>query len=175
MSDSTEEPFLPLILRDTLERIRNEIDSRACRLFAIACCGRIWNHLTVDLRAALEVAEKLAEGHLDDETRSTTYAAIVGGCGYVDGDSTPTDRFSEFARTAVLSCLFGDHDYRPIPTYAVTCAIAAAEAVQQVVLAHVELTGGSSDQSLRAAEDEQQWQCQYLCEKFGASPKSTRN
>ncbi|MBM4075568.1 MAG: hypothetical protein FJ267_07985, partial [Planctomycetes bacterium] len=113
---------------------------------------------------AIEVAERVAEGHLGDETRLSTFAAIRSNCGYVDSDSTPTERFTEFARESVLNCLSGDHDYPPIPTYAVTCAIAAAEAVQQVVLAHVELSGGSFEQSLRAAEVEQHWQCQYLYE-----------
>lgn len=175
MSDSIEEPVLPQILRDSLERIRNEIDSRFCRLFAIACCRRIWNHLTIDLRAGLEVAEKVAQGHLGDETRLSTSAAIRSNCGYVDGDSTPTERFTEFARESVLSCLFGEHDYPPIPTYAVTCAIAAAEAVQQVVLAHVELSGGSFEQCLRAAQVEQHWQTQYLCEYMSAYGESKAN
>lgn len=108
-----------------LEQFRAKIDSRTCRLFAAACCRRVWNYLSDELRTAVEVAEGFTEGKVSDDMRVLTYRRIESGCGYVDGDSSASDRFKEFAREAVLSSLFGDGDYPPIPTYAVTCAIGA--------------------------------------------------
>lgn len=164
-SDSRDPRFL-------LELLQNDIDSRTCRLFATACCRRIWNHLPDYLRSAVEIAERFAEGKVDDDTRIKTYQCVENGCEYVDGDSSPIDRLKGFASEAVLSSLFGDGDYPPIPTYAVTCAIAAAEAVQEVLLAYSELSGRSNETCEKVATAERLWQYEYLCRTLNRPAQS---
>ena len=149
-----------------LEARRNQNDSKKCRLFAAACCRRIWNHLSDDLRSAVQIAENFARDFADDDARTAAYRKVEQRCGYVDGDSLAAERLKFFGAEAVLCTLFGDNDYPPIPTYATTCAIAASRAVVEVVSAHAELSGDSDDTISELVTSERQWQSAYILREF---------
>jgi hypothetical protein len=133
-----------------LESLRGTSDSGRFRQFAIACCRRIWQHLSDDRRHVVEVAERFANGLACDSDRMQTYATANELCIYVDDTSSASDRFLNFTAEAVLNCLFDDQT--SIPTYATTCAIAAANAAVEVVGALAELTNPSdADSAFREA------------------------
>jgi len=162
--------FRPAIVENPsslLEALRGVAASRKLRLFAVACCRRIESHLSDDCRAALQVAEAFANGLVNDELRMNAQAIVKSQCIYVDGDSSPEDRFHGFAAEAALNCVFGDNDYPPIPTYATTCAIAAAGAVVEVVIAECELRRGPDTEWQERAAVEEQWQCATIRKMFG--------
>jgi hypothetical protein len=54
-----------------LELLRSKVSDRKLRLFACACCRRIWHLLpNQDVRQAVELAERLADGQVRDTERS---------------------------------------------------------------------------------------------------------
>jgi hypothetical protein len=59
-----------------LDPIRDQVSKRKLRLFACACCLRIW-HLLADERSrkAVEVGELFADGQVDEEELGTARAA----------------------------------------------------------------------------------------------------
>ena len=65
----TEQEWLQATgLRLMLEFLRDKASERKLRLFAVACCRRIWHLLTDELnRRAVEVAERYADGAADKE------------------------------------------------------------------------------------------------------------
>ena len=60
---------------------------RKVRLFAVACCRRVWRHLDAEHRLAVEVAERVADGLADEDERSAV-AYLVDGA---DAELNPED------------------------------------------------------------------------------------
>jgi hypothetical protein len=117
-----------------LEFLRGKASRRRMRLFAVACCRRIW-HLLVheESRRAVEVAERYADGLAGEDERRDAYAAAAAVCSYPSEELTDPEAIDSYATEAALCAVFGDDDYPPIPTYATTCAIAAARASANAV------------------------------------------
>ena len=130
-----------------LEHLRGHRPSRLFRLFATSCCRRIWSHLSDDCRNSVELAERFADDLTSDMERMAAREAVHKCCIYVDGESMAEDRLHGFASEAVLNTLFGDDDYPPIPTYATTCAIAAARASVEVIGAVAEIAASTDSES----------------------------
>jgi hypothetical protein len=60
---------------EMLQFLRNKASNRKLRLFACACCRRIWNLLSDERsRKAVEVAEQYADGHIRKEELSAAQA-----------------------------------------------------------------------------------------------------
>lgn len=143
-----------------LESLRGVADQREFRRFAVLCCRRIWHRLSEPCRAAIAFAEVIGQGRADEAARKVVYAAAKVCCIYVDGDSTPDDRAVGFAAEAALCCVCNDNDYPTIPHYTTTCAIAAARAVVEVVIAESELRGEPESIWRNLAAQEEGWQHQ---------------
>ena len=52
------------------------VGERALRLFACACCRRVWNQLAPDCRRAVEAAERFADGEIGPEELAALRSAL---------------------------------------------------------------------------------------------------
>lgn len=123
-------------------------DEQKRRLFACACCRRIWDLLdSEEHQLAVEVAEKFAKGLASDEERSAV-AYLVDGA-----DDEPAESPQELARVAASWAIQSDEECEDVldpdtEDFAILTARAAADA-----------TGNP--------EREAEAQCQLLREIFG--------
>src|SRR4051794_33108052 len=70
-----------------LEFLRSRASDRKLRLFAVACCYRIWARLTAERsRAAVDLAEQFAEGLVTPRERREMYRV-----GRSDSDASAPD------------------------------------------------------------------------------------
>lgn len=57
--------------------VADRTTNRKLRLFAVACCRRLWHLLPNDCRQALEVAERFTDGHASEEERQNAADAVL--------------------------------------------------------------------------------------------------
>jgi hypothetical protein len=100
--------------------------ARKKRLFALACCARVWHLLTrKEVRAALEAAECCADGLIHPDELRPSWSAVRKAL-----SSTPLRSYWEEALTAAL------HATTPGPVDAVSAAQAAARALSREYHGH---------------------------------------
>lgn len=79
-----------------IEHLGNRISERKRRLFAVACCRRVWHILSADDRCAVEAAEQYADGRIDLEALGKVFAGCVERA-TGPSDSSSFVRFAQFA------------------------------------------------------------------------------
>jgi hypothetical protein len=79
LKEETRPQFLVNHLRDEGKAARTKVGRRKLRLFACGCCRLIWDRLTDPrLRAAVEVAERFADGQSSQAELATAYTRVRG-------------------------------------------------------------------------------------------------
>jgi hypothetical protein len=109
-------PTTLLEFRDALEFLKGKVSDRKLRLFAVACCRRIW-HLSVpedDHKAAL-VAEQFADGQATTaeltEAKELAHEASIKRFTYDPFDAVASlDAFHAASCTATFAAGFGVED-----------------------------------------------------------------
>jgi hypothetical protein len=92
--------------------LRGRAGDRKLRLFAVACCRRIWDLLPDErCRSALEIAERFADGLTSLETlREAHWGAILSYDSYYDHDESARFTGRESAAAAVAGACWIDKD-----------------------------------------------------------------
>src|ERR671936_664653 len=95
-----------------LDFLRGKASERKLRLFACTCSRRVWHVLNEARRAAVEVAERYADGQAGEAERAAAYEAAGGGWSalYTQADCVPakalvTGDLGYFIRDASASVL----------------------------------------------------------------------
>jgi hypothetical protein len=96
-----------------LEFLRGRASDRKLRLFAVACCRRVWNLLEEDaFRSAVEISECFAEGRTSkrdvrtasDRARAAARSSMALWYGPVpDAPNLDTDTIAEWHPSVALS------------------------------------------------------------------------
>jgi hypothetical protein len=83
-----------------LEALRGRALGRKVRLFMAACCRRVWHDFEVgeeqDRQAAVEVAERYADGLASDDERDTAFGELTDGAPHRGGDCCSNAAVGEF-------------------------------------------------------------------------------
>jgi hypothetical protein len=91
------------------EYLRGKTSERKARLFAVACCRRIWDRvIDPSSRQAVEVAERIAEGQASDEERSSAWFAAVAR------RLNPNTEVERAILFALFSTMFPEGMMRPV-------------------------------------------------------------
>jgi hypothetical protein len=93
------DPHAMLVFLHATERL----SERKGRLFSVACCDRIWQHLEEPSRRAVRVIERFAEGRANEQERATAQVQATA------------------VSARLASATFGTHD-APIPPEAYAAA-----------------------------------------------------
>src|SRR5688572_20821405 len=86
-----------------LEFLRGRASSRKLRLFAVACCRRIEHMFVPEIRAALDVAERFADGQATIAERKAARARALAA-GWARAPEYP-DELVRHARGSAKSCV----------------------------------------------------------------------
>lgn len=137
-----------------LEHLRGQATERKLRLFACACCRRIW-HLIGDERGrtAVEVAERYADNLTGAEELRAGWTAA-------SGDDLPDDNPEESAHLAALTATF-------CACHNSNCLHRASSSASDAVFYTAYAVEGNEDLAYDAEEAESADQCRLIRDIFG--------
>jgi hypothetical protein len=101
-------------------RERGGATERKLRLFAVACCRRVWNLLPEDSQAAVEVAEQFADGFVKAEEMRRARGRAVGAS--LRGGPRSWRDIGHGAGVAEQAAWWANMDVELMPRMAARCA-----------------------------------------------------